>query len=181
MLISTRLTPTSVFQTARSTLILIALCFATPATSATPAATARQYSEVVRAFNQLVSGRALVSDEGSELIFGSGIEQSQGNYIVNYAHSFPSGRRADGRESVWTDGRSILVDQVVDGVIARRYIASVEGPYNVLRIRPEHPDDSEFISRDCIRKSAEEGTACYVKVRYMDDVIVSVYREKKSD
>ena len=140
-------------------------------------ATSFRYQEIVTAFNTMVAGRTLESDDGSEINYTRGMRQSQDNYLVSYSHSFPSGRSTNGIETVWTDGRAVLVDQVIDGVIARRYVASLEGPYNVLRIRPEYPEDSGFISRDCVRKNDQEGTVCYVKVRYMSDVIVTVYRE----
>lgn len=146
--------------------------------AAEQSATAIRYKEVVDAFKKIVSGRSLASDEGSEINYQHGSLHSSATYLVGYSHSFPSGRSTDGVETVWTDGSNVFVDQVIDGVIARRSIASIEGPYNVLRMRPADPEESSFISRDCIRRSEEDGTECYVKVRYLNDVIVTVYREK---
>ncbi|MCX6125049.1 MAG: hypothetical protein NTV34_09940 [Proteobacteria bacterium] len=140
-----------------------------------------RYQKIVSLFHKLVAGKTLNSDEGSEIKFKIGNMDSQNVYRIGYEHSFPSGGVTHGSETVWTDGAKIFVDQEVDGVIARRYIASIEGPFGVLRIRPELAEDQDIIGRDCLRKNDDEGTICYVKVRYMNDVIVSTYREKNTN
>ena len=136
-----------------------------------------RYNEVVAAFQQIVAGRTLRSEEGSEIRFESGSLKNDSNYRLKFEHVFPSGAEAVGQESVWSNGQVIYVDQVINDVIARRYVATIEGPFQVLRIKPEHEEDSNFISRDCMRAESTHGTVCYVKVRYHDDVIVSTYRE----
>ena len=140
-----------------------------------------RYHEIVMSFHDLVAGKTLNSDEGSEIKFKIGNMDSQNIYRIRYEHSFPSGGVTHGSETVWTDGVQVFVDQEVEGVIARRYVASIEGPFGVLRIRPELTEDQDIIGRDCLRKNEAQGTICYVKVRYLNDVIVSTYREKTAN
>lgn len=138
------------------------------------------FEHVVSAFEDIVTRRTLKSDDGCLLVFGAGQWSSSTRFQVPYKFVFANGRSSSGREVVSDNGLETIVNQIVKQVLARSYFASVEGPFRVLRIRPIKPETSEFISRDCVRKSDEEGTICYNKVRYMNDVIVSVFREKYS-
>jgi hypothetical protein len=155
-------------------LLVFALLMAIKAEANTDA----RLKQIIAAFQKIMEERQLISEDGASMRYGQVTYRPRLGYVVDYSVSFPNGSPASGQETIWTDGYEVYVDQVFDGVINRRYSASVEGPYNVLRIRPTDPDHADFITRDCMHKSNEEGTVCYVKVRYMNDVIVTVYKQR---
>jgi len=136
---------------------------------------ATDLSEVVHYFVSYLAGRALISDEGTQLSYDLGRNEGEG-FSLRYRYKFRDGDLSEGMEYLWSDSNGVYVDQIVDEVVVRRYIASVEGPYKVLRIRPSEADGS-FISRDCLSDQAVKKTTCYVKLRFGSDVVVSVYRE----
>lgn len=140
------------------------------------------YDGIVGAYNSMLIGRTLTNDDGASIKFTSGRAVSDSRYVVNYEVSFPKGAKSFGIEAVQKAPSGVYVDQIAEGVTTtRRNIATIEEPYHVFRIRPVMPQSTDFITRDCIRRSSTEGTICYLKVRYMNDVIVSQFREDYLD
>ncbi len=167
------------FKTKKNSFKILSILFAVllPLEAATANPITSCYVDVVRAYNKILVGKILVSDEGNQLRFGRAEVASDGRFVVSYEMIFANGRISNGLEALRIDTRGVFLDQITDGVTARRYFASVEEPYHVLRIKPISPQSTDFITRDCIRNSDAEGSVCYLKVRYMNDVIVSEYRE----
>lgn len=155
--------------------LFIAMAMSVPVAAANPIASC--YVEVVRAYNRMLVGKVLTSEEGNQIRFGEAGVTTDGRFIVAYEAVFANGRTSAGVESLRIDQSGVYLDQITEGVTARRYFASVEEPYDVLRIKPVSPQTTDFIARDCVRSKNGDGTVCYVKVRYMNDVIVSEYRE----
>lgn len=128
----------------------------------------------------MLVGRTLLCDEGTKLRFYGGQNTGSG-FSVAVEATFSGGRGSSGSELIQAGPtfNTIYVDQIAEGVTTRRNIASIEVPYHVFRIRPMTPQSTDFITRDCVRRSESEGTICYIKVRYMSDVIVSPCKEVK--
>lgn len=142
--------------------------------------TSTSFADVVQAYRVMLLGKTLNCDDGAAVIkFSSARYSGDGRYVANYTISFMSGNSSSGVESVQNTSSGIYVDQIVAGVTTRHNIATIEEPYHVFRVRPVNPQATDFIVRDCIRRSENEGTICYIKVRYMNDVIVSECRETK--
>lgn len=159
------------------TLSIGSTVFAAQSATAQDGTVTPQYTEIVRAFNKMIVERHLATEDGTALTFGKGGLSVNGRFIVSFEAKFATGDTTHGVEVLWAENDLVYLDQVVDGVTTRRYVASIEGPLKVLRIRPLAVQPSDFIARDCIRRDDDNGTTCYVKVRYQGDVIVSVFRE----
>lgn len=138
------------------------------------------FADVVQAYKVMLLGKTLNCDDDAAVIkFSSARQTGNGRFVVNYSISFARGNSSSGVESVQNTASGVYVDQIVEGVTTRHNIATIEEPYHVFRVRPVAPQTTDFIVRDCVRLSETAGTSCYIKVRYMDDVIVSECREVK--
>ena len=135
-----------------------------------------ELSSVLNAFHSMLAGRILANGDGATLSFGNLSVGTNGRFFIETKMDFANGGSISATEVVRLEGDRVIMEQVVDGVATRRYEISVVQPYNILRTKPLDPDNSQFIARECLLKPSI-GTQCYVKVRYMNDVIVSVFTE----
>ncbi|MCX6119602.1 MAG: hypothetical protein NT027_18855 [Proteobacteria bacterium] len=133
---------------------------------------------VILLYSSVLEGKTLVSDTGSTIQFMRGRWITGNRYSIPYKQTFSNRQVIYGTELISEKVGTFYLEQFVNNVLARRYFVSIEGPLDVLRIRPVAVEPSGFISRDCIRRTDSEGTICYVKVKYRDDVIVTEFREK---
>jgi hypothetical protein len=136
-------------------------------------------SEVLQIYTKLLGNKTLKSENGSILQFDVPSNCSSERVCIPYKQTFASGRVAAGFEIMTLTDASAVMEQYIYGTLARKYLASVVGPLKVLRIQPLQNESTDFISRDCIFTGDEKLTVCYVKVRFLEDVIVTVFREVK--
>jgi hypothetical protein len=134
--------------------------------------------EIIRnAYETMLSERTLVSNEGCVISYSHVVSTGPQSFSITYHQKFASGKFADGKEVISTSNLGVIVDQYTDGIWARQYAATLEEPYDVLRIRPLQQAGTRFLSRECLRRNMVEGTRCFIKVRYGDDVAVTTFSE----
>ena len=139
---------------------------------------ATSFGDIVQAYKVMLLGRTLNCDDGAMIVkFTTARQSSDGRFVASYLISFANGSSSSGVESVQNTTSGVFVDQIAEGITTRHNVASIEEPYHVFRVRPFSPQTTDFITRDCVRKNDAEGSVCYIKVRYMGDVIVTECRE----
>lgn len=129
-------------------------------------------------------GRSFKSDEGTIIRYGKLVTPigSIYRYSVPFKTQFSDGFVSLASENLWIGNHGqILVDQLVEGVVTRRYEVSIEGQSQahtgILRIKPYDRDHINFIARECLQPTAERPGVCFLKLRFLQDVIVTRFNE----
>ena len=129
-------------------------------------------------------GRSFKSDEGTIIRYGKLTVPLNSNYrySVPFKTQFSDGFVSSASENLWIGNNGkILVDQLVEGVVTRRYEVTIEGQSEVhsgiLRIKPYDRDHINFIARECLQPSIDRSAVCFLKLRFLQDVIVTKFDE----
>lgn len=136
-----------------------------------------EFIEVLKATRSILSGRCFENEDQTRLSFSALLNVTIMRSEIDVLISFREGQVASHREVINNVGGEVVVDQIVDGKIVGKYTATVEAPYNVLRLRPLNDSSSDFISRECVYQSSDQKNICYLKIRSENDVFVSAFRE----
>lgn len=136
-----------------------------------------EFIEVLKATRTILSGRCFENEDQTRISFSALLYVTNMRSDIDVLISFREGQVASHREVINNAGGEVVVDQVIDGKIVGKYTASVEAPYNVLRLRPSSDSSSDFISRECLYQPTDQKNICYLKIRSENDVFVSAFRE----
>ena len=141
------------------------------------ATAARDFKNILEATEQMLAGRTFEGEDGVVLSFSKFSFEKPHEPSMQVEISSPGGNSKSHKEIIRKDGEQVVVDEIQQGSIVNSFLASVEEPYHVLRIRPLDETNSELISRECFLQTNESIHICYFKFRTNNAVFVTVFRE----
>jgi hypothetical protein len=135
------------------------------------------YGSVTSATHSILENRSFKNEDGDLLSFGLlHIRDSFNSEITSTIH-MKSGEVYTIRERIWASGTQTFIDQSTENNSIGRFLATVEAPFRVLRMRPINPGESSFISRECAFDARADLRVCYFKIKHDHDVFVSTFWE----
>jgi hypothetical protein len=149
----------------------------TLAWTSSPTKAAQDFNGVTLAAEQILGGRSFKNEDGVVVSFThlQRDHSDQGAIVVGTSRTgHPSTSHI---EVIRKDGDQVVVDEINNGSVTHSFLASVEEPYRVLRIRPLIATSEGFISRECFLPEGETLHVCYYKLRNQHGVYISVFRE----
>ncbi len=157
---------------------LLLSCLTFLAFLARPAAAARDFNEVIAATEQILAGRSFKNEDGVIISFSS-LRRSRSTQDVSLQVDRQELDQpiSSYLEVIRKDADQVIIDEISGGSVIHSFLASVEEPYHVLRMRPINGPNSELISRECFLQEGGTLHVCYYKLRCEGGVFTSVFRE----
>jgi hypothetical protein len=142
-----------------------------------PAIATQDFDDIVIATEQILGGRTFQNEDGVIVSFAQLRRNHHDQSAIEVGVNRSGQTSTSHIEVIRKDGDQVVVDEINNGSVTHSFLASVEEPYHVLRIRPLGNNYDGFISRECFRPEGETLHVCYYKLRNQHGVYISVFRE----